>query len=114
MFVFAVNSFALPVVFKTTKEIKNINGSELAELVTVDVSKYKSARVGVVLVSGQLAERGNIIQIIGVEEADQFGLAGFFIGGDNKSGSTLIENPPSKIKVMVKESGTYRIYVWAQ
>lgn len=102
---FAVNSFAAPLVFKATKEIKSPD--KHIELATVDTSKYSRLR----------------FHIVHADQVSQFYLWAHFVEDGienywiqtNSHGSytSSIDLPPSQIKFMVKGSGTFRIYIWA-
>ena len=111
--ILAGNSFALPVYFKTTKEIK-ADGENFVELATVDVAKFKQIRVGVVQVGGVISGYGNLIKIEAIEESDLIPVGGYTLNRINIGRSEIIELFSNKIKISARDSGTYKVFIWAQ
>ena len=110
VFVFIQNLAASPLIFKITKEVKISNPDKLFDIATVDVSKYKQIRVGV-LIKGKLADYGNTVFISAVEGEDLI-MIGYVYVESTGGNSVLFDVPSNQIKISAKQSGTYKIYVW--
>lgn len=102
-------SQASPLVFKATREIKNPNEKEYVALAVFDTSKYKQIRVGIVSQSEKTPEP-DFAQIYAVEDGNSIFIERFVI---SSSRSVLIDSPSTKVKVSVRKSGTYKIFIWA-
>lgn len=108
IFAFVFDSYALPLVFKTTKEIKTVSFESFVELVSFDTKNCKQIRIA--LKKNNL-ETGNSdfikgFRIYAVESGEDIFL-GYFEGA-----SAVVDAPSSMIKIAVNESGNYKIYVW--
>jgi hypothetical protein len=111
-FLLASNSFAA-LIFKTTKEIKS-DGKIFVELATVDTSKFKQIRIGVIQVSGETGSVGSFINIDAIEDNDLIQIGGFNVYEFNAGKSQILETFSNKIKISAQNSGTYKVFVWAQ
>jgi hypothetical protein len=99
-----------PLIFKTEKTIKNQNEKQFAELAVVDVSKYRQIRVAVQAVpSGE-----GLIRIEGLEGSELIFIERILFNDLYSGGSVFLETPPNKIRISVRESGTYKIFIWGQ
>ena len=103
----------LPLVFKGTKEIKSSDETRFSELATVNAAAFKEMRIGVVLVDGEKRSGSSAITIHAVEGEDLIHINGFTVSAELPSGSVDLERFPGKIRIMAKESGTYKIFIWA-
>ncbi len=108
------NIFGLPLVFKTTKEVKTVEGQGLIELASFDTLKYKNIRVGVLLIKGEFGKNDSFVRIDAIEDnTDVINIGHFFLSNTYSGNSLLVENAPSKIKISVQETGTYKVFIWA-
>lgn len=110
LFVFAINSYSAPLIFKTTKEIDS--PTQYTELGTFDVTKYKKIRITVENNDERTSTRQDYREFkfiaVGVEDKEVFINQG--IG--NISYTTLVEEPPSQIRIKIAGRGKFTLYVW--
>lgn len=109
---FTINSFGSSLMLKTTKELQQ-NG----ELLTVDISKYKKVRIGVLLVSTPESKNPyeqNTVRIYGIEAEDLIFTQQISVDKDSPSNSILLDIPPPKIKLTASKAGTYKIFIWVE
>ena len=103
----------LPLVFKGTKEIKSSDENELQELATVNAAAFREMRIGVALVGGSKKAASHNVRLYAVEGEDLIFLKDFSLSADFPSDSVDLERFPGRIRIMTKESGTYKIFIWA-
>lgn len=109
---FAQNLFALPVVFKTTKDIKK-SSEAFTEIATVSIGNLKYIRIGAVLTSGAIEKpAGSEIKVELVEDESVFYHDTFNIFKLGEGRTVEYKNLSSKIKISAVESGTYKIIIW--
>jgi hypothetical protein len=108
---------ASPLVFK--KNVKITEAEKLGggfgtipsyELTVFDSAKYKKVRVAVT------AFAGTNVYFDAIEDRDALNIGSFKITPsylDFKSGSILIDTPPTTLRIGVSEIGIYTVYIWA-
>lgn len=109
------NTFAAPLIFKGRRVITDNNTHQFVDLVQVDVSKYKTIRVGVKYEKPKEVPRLPVsIRITGIEEGETIFIDSFFVGKDSPSetNSKTFDNLPNKIMIQGDQDGAYTIYVW--
>lgn len=113
LFSLVINSFAAPLIFKTTKEIK---GNDFVELATVDTKIFNQIRVSVTASAdetiSQNAANGKKfrVAIYAVEDNKEI-----FLQDQNAEYvqfKTVIDTPPSKIRIKVRGETTYFVHIW--
>lgn len=97
-------SQASPLVFKA---VKTIQANDFADLTTIETGKYKQIRIAVKVKPDSVSQRVNIYA---VEDNQEIFL--FSAMDKDLSFSTVIDVPPSKIKLSARGNGIYSIYVW--
>lgn len=110
----AHSAFGLPLVFTTTKEIKTAKNQTFTELVSFDTSKYKQMRIGIVYGGPWSNADGTLIPVFArieaIENTDAFVLHEYRLTSDR---TASVDNPTTKTRISATNSGTYKIYVWA-
>lgn len=110
-FVFTVNSYSMPLVFKVTKEIKTRNEFNFEEIAAFDSSKYKQLRISVLPVRN--TDYADLfVKIEAVEDSDFLLLERFDFSSAFPSKSISVDNAPAKIRVSANVSGAYKVFIW--
>lgn len=102
---------ASPLVYKTTKDIDSPD--KYVELFNLDTSKFREIRIHV---SSSKPDFKAVIK--GVEADDELLMFPPHVFDISRVASTItynttIDTPPSKIRVFVWGTGTFKAYVWA-
>lgn len=112
-FIFNVNSFGSPLIFKVSKEINSPR--DYVEIATFDATKYKQIRVGVHFKQKEKSEVRSFA-FYSFEDGTEIFLTGKPLDEIWKevlnSSDYLIDSPPSKVRLKGNGIGVYKVFVW--
>ena len=108
IFAFAFNSYSLPLVFKTTKEVKEASYQNFVNLFTFNTRNLKQIRITLQIrnLESSKIEETKGFRVFAVESGEDV-FIGYFEGY-----SAVIDAPPSEIKIKVSSVGNYKVFIW--